>query len=108
LSTKDNSDSDSDSDSVDFILLTYKTLLTHPQGMYRGDLTPNGHRYGFGTMYYTIEPWRDDIHIGHWNEDKFRRYGTYIYSTGGSYIFDWLNCDMSGKKLYTFWYYLSW
>jgi len=70
-----DSDSDSDSDDADSILLTYKTLH---QGIYRGNLIPDGRRHGFGTIHYKIEPWCDDIYVGHWSQDKFYGYGTYI------------------------------
>jgi len=100
FSTKDDSDSNSDSDAADSILLTSKTLQTHPRGIYRCDLTPDGRRRGFGTMHYKIEPWCDDIYVGHWKQDKIYGYDTYICSTGGSYS-DWLNVNMSGKGHYT-------
>ena len=77
-------------------------LLTHSQGIYRGDLKPDGHLYGFGKVYYKIESWCNDIHIGHWNKDKFHDYGIYIYSTadGSYYKGDWLtvNDDVSGRS----------
>ena len=104
LSTKGDSDFDSDpdpdtdTDAVNSILLTYKMLVTHPQSIYRGDLTPDGHRHGFGTMHYKIEPWYDDIYIGHWNQDKFIYIQYYLYQSCGSYVGNWLHGDLSDKE----------
>jgi len=99
LSTKD--DSDSDPDDEDSILCPYKTLQTHPQCIYRGNLTPDSHIHRFNTMHYKIEPFSDDIYIGNWNKDKCRDYDVCIYSTGSSYIVDLFNCDMLSKGHYT-------
>ena len=51
-------------------MFTYKSLLTHPQGIYRDDLTPDVHHHGFDTMHNKVESWCDDIYIGHWNQDN--------------------------------------
>ena len=61
LPTEDDSDSESDSNYADSILLTYKTLLTHCPCIYRGNLTPDGHLHGFGTMHYKIDPFSKDF-----------------------------------------------